>query len=283
MKAQIPYFSNKQRRGLVVFVIIIVLLQAVFFIVKSKSFTNETADYKVDAKTQLQIDSLKQLALKKFDVQPFNPNFITDYKGFKLGMTTAQIDKLLKFRSTGKYVNSADEFQKVTGVSKEFLDKISPYFKFPEWTQNKKANSYTENSEPVVLKNIDLNKAIIEDLVAIKGIGDYYANAIINEREKLGGFVSIHQIDFIKGLRPEAVKILKQNTSVKNSTAIKKVNVNTATKEELAQIPYINSHIARQIVVYRSKQENPLKIEDLEKINNFPLDKLKIIRLYLTF
>jgi len=283
MKTQISYFNNKQRRGLVAFVVIIVLLQIVILVMKNRSFTNETADYKVDTKTQLQIDSLKQLTLKKFDLQPFNPNFITDYKGFKLGMTTAEIDKLLKFRSTGKYVNSAAEFQQVTGVSTEVLDKISPYFKFPEWTQNKKANSYAENSEQVVLKNIDLNKATIEELVAIKGIGDYYANAIINERQKLGGFVSIHQIDFIKGLRPEAVKILKQNTSVKNSATIKKVNVNTATKEELAQIPYINSHIARQIVVYRSKQENPLKIEDLEKINNFPLDKLKIIRLYLTF
>ena len=280
---QLPYFSNKQRRALVVFVVIIVLLQFVILIAKSKSFSNETADYKVDVATQLQIDSLKQLALKKYDLQPFNPNFINDYKGFKLGMTTAQIDKLLKFRSTGKYVNSAAEFQQVTGVSTELLDKISPYFKFPEWTQNKKSNTYIENSAPVVLKNIDLNKATVEDLVAIKGIGDYYANAIINEREKLGGFVSIHQIDFIKGLRPEAVKILKQNTSIKVAATIIKVNVNTASKEDLAKIPYITSYLAREIVVYRSKQENPLKIEDLEKINNFPLDKLKIIRLYLDF
>lgn len=283
MKTQLPYFSNKQRRALVVFVVIIVLLQVVILVVKDKSFAKETTGYKIDTKTQLQIDSLKQLALKKYDLQPFNPNFITDYKGFKLGMTTTEIDKLLKFRSTGKYVNSAAEFQQVTDVSKELLDKISPYFKFPEWTQNKKSNTYTENNEPVTFKNIDINKASVQDLVAIKGIGDYYANAVINEREKLGGFVSIHQIDFIKGLRPEAIKILKQNTVVKNSSAIKKVNVNTATKEELAQIPYINAYIAREIVVYRSKQENPLKIEDLEKIKSFPLDKLKIIKLYLAF
>ncbi len=283
MKMQLPYFSNKQRRALVVFVVIIVLLQFVILIAKSRSFTNETANYKVDAATQLQIDSLKQLALKKYDLQPFNPNFINDYKGFKLGMTTVEIDKLLKYRATGKYINSAAEFQQVTGVSTEMLGKISPYFKFPEWTQNKKSNTYTENSEPVVLKNIDLNKATIEDLVAIKGIGDYYANAVVNEREKLGGFVSIHQIDFIKGLRPEAIKILKQNTSIKVAATIIKVNVNTASKEDLAKIPYITSYLAREIVVYRSKQENPLKIEDLEKINNFPLDKLKIIKLYLAF
>ncbi len=283
MKMQLPYFSNKQRRALVVFVVIIVLLQFVILIAKSRSFTNETANYKVDAATQLQIDSLKQLVLKKYEMQPFNPNFINDYKGFKLGMTTVEIDKLLKYRATGKYINSAAEFQQVTGVSTEMLGKISPYFKFPEWTQNKKSNTYTENSEPVVLKNIDLNKATIEDLVAIKGIGDYYANAVVNEREKLGGFVSIHQIDFIKGLRPEAVKILKQNTSIKVAATIIKVNVNTASKEDLAKIPYITSYLAREIVVYRSKQENPLKIEDLEKINNFPLDKLKIIKLYLAF
>ncbi|RRA91174.1 helix-hairpin-helix domain-containing protein [Paenimyroides viscosum] len=283
MKMQLPYFSNKQRRALVVFVVIIVLLQFVILIAKSRSFTNETANYKVDAATQLQIDSLKQLVLKKYEMQPFNPNFINDYKGFKLGMTTVEIDKLLKYRATGKYINSAAEFQQVTGVSTELLDKISPYFKFPEWTQNKKSNTYIENSAPVVLKNIDLNKATVEDLVAIKGIGDYYANAIINEREKLGGFVSIHQIDFIKGLRPEAVKILKQNTSIKVAATIIKVNVNTASKEDLAKIPYITSYLAREIVVYRSKQENPLKIEDLEKINNFPLDKLKIIKLYLAF
>lgn len=283
MKTQLPYFNNKQCRGIVILVVIIVLLQTMLFIVKNQTFANEIADYKVDAKTQLQIDSLKKVALKKYDMQPFNPNFITDYKGFKLGMTTAQIDKLVQFRATGKYVNSAAEFQQVTGVSSELLNKISPYFKFPEWTQNKKANTYVENSEPVALKNIDLNKATVQDLVAIKGIGDYYANAVINEREKLGGFVSIHQIDFIKGLRPEAVKILKQNTKVKTALAINKINVNTATKEELAQIPYITPYVAREIVVLRSKSENPLKMEDLEKIKSFPLDKLKIIRLYLAF
>src|SRR5690606_39797095 len=89
-------------------------------------------------------------------------------------------------------------------------------------------------------------------------------------------------IYFIKGLRPEAVNVLKQNTFVIKKE-VKKVNVNTATKEELEQVPYITPYLARQIVVLRSKQEQPLIIEDLEKIKNFPLDKLRIIKLYLNF
>lgn len=282
MKTQIPFFNNKQRNALIVLVGVVMLLQLGLYFLKNKESVNNIASYKVDEEMQLQIDSLKQLASKKYEMQPFNPNFISDAKGFKLGMSTQEIDRLLVYRKSDKYVNSAAEFQKVTGVSTTLLNKISPYFKFPEWTQNKKASDYND-AKTVTYKNIDLNKATVEDLVALSGIGDYYANAVINEREKLNGFVSVHQIDFIKGLRPEAVKILKQNTTVKATSNLRKVNVNTATKEELAQVPYINSGIARQIVILRSKQENPLKIEDLEKINNFPIDKLKIIKLYLDF
>jgi len=282
MKIDVPYFNNKQRKQLLCFLLLIVMLQIVIFIVKKQN-NGSVTEYKVNNEVQLQIDSLKQQALKKYDLQPFNPNFITDYKGFKLGMSVNEIDKLLAYRATGKYVNSADEFQQVTGISSELLDKISPYFKFPEWTQNRKEVNNQNYKRDLPAKNLDINKATLEELVAIKGIGDYYANAVISEREKLGAFVSIDQIDFIKGLRPEAIKILKQNCIVKSVAGIQKVNVNTATKEELMKIPYINSTLARQILVYRSKQDVPLKIDDIEKINNFPLDKLKIIKLYLAF
>jgi hypothetical protein len=39
-------------------------------------------------------------------------------------MSIEEIDRLLAYRKLNKYVNSADEFQKVTLVS------IGPYFKF---------------------------------------------------------------------------------------------------------------------------------------------------------
>lgn len=281
MKNKLPYFSHEQRKGILGLAMLIVLLQGVLFFVKSNQ-KKEVAQYSVDTATESYLDSLGKLALKKYEMQPFNPNFITDAKGFKLGMTTPEIDRLLQYRASGKYVNSADEFQKVTGVSKNVLDKMAPYFKFPEWTQNQKTIQKSFESLPAI-KKIDINKATFEELVAIKGIGDYFANAVINEREQLKGFVSTDQLRFIKGLRPEAVKILQQNTFVGKTSQVKKVNVNTASKEDLEQVPYISAYLARQIVILRSKQDQPLNIEDLEKINNFPLDKLKIIRLYLDF
>ncbi|MBA5793413.1 helix-hairpin-helix domain-containing protein [Flavobacterium sp. xlx-214] len=280
MKAQLPFINSNQRKGILALVCLIVLLQIFIFWFKRADNNAESTQYIVDVKTQQQIDSLKIVALKEYEPKPFNPNFVKDGKWFQLGMSTEEIDRLLKFRASGKYVNSAVDFQKVTGVSNELLAKIAPQFQFPEWTQNEKQET---KNEAVVVNKMDLNKATLQDLMDIKGIGDYFANAILAEREKLNGFVSIQQVDFIKGLRPEAINIIKQTTFVKSATNIVKVNVNTATKEQLTQVPYLNSYLAREIVVLRSKQETALKIEDLEKINNFPLDKLKIIRLYLDF
>ena len=87
---------------------------------------------------QTELDSLRQLAARHKDtIYPFNPNFISDYKGFKLGLTTAQLDKLQAFRAAGKYVNSAEEFQRVTGISDSLLRRYGGLPSFPEWVKNK--------------------------------------------------------------------------------------------------------------------------------------------------
>jgi hypothetical protein len=43
---------------------------------------------------QSKIDSIKALNRIYCKVYPFNPNFITDYKGYKLGMSVQEIDRL---------------------------------------------------------------------------------------------------------------------------------------------------------------------------------------------
>lgn len=211
-------------------------------------------------------------------MQPFNPNYISDAKGFRLGMSTEEIDRLLKYRDAGHYINSVQDFQNVTGVSDELLMKIAPFFKFPQWVKKGKSGS-----GEVAIKRIDLNGADLDALVGIRGVGAYTAHIILEERERLGGFVSLQQLDFIKGIRPEILRALKKGTSVGKLPVIKKINVNTATKEELAKVPYIGNYLAREILILRSKQEEPVKIEDFEKINSFPLDKLNIIKVYLDF
>lgn len=274
------FITKKQTYGIIVLAIVIVVLQSVIYL-SSKNTTTHVEGLVSDKQIQNEIDSLKQIATKKYEQKAFNPNFLNDYTAAKFGMTIEQIDKLLDYRAQNKYVNSVEEFQQVTGVSNEVLNKMTPYFKFPEWTQKKREFKYQEVEEQIT--KIDLNTATFSSLVAIKGIGDFYANAILNERDNLNGFVHIDQVDFIKSLRPEAKQVLKKYTFVSTKKIIQKININTASKEEIAKIPYINAYLAREIVVLRSKKDIPLNIEDLKKINSFPLDKLKIIKLYLVF
>lgn len=279
MKIPLPYFTKKQRLSVLVLLGIIIVLQAMIYATRYLKPTNQV-ELIIDPDLQKEIDSLKQKALKKYEPRLFNPNYINYERGFRWRMSPEEVDRLLEFRAMDKYVNSAAEFQRITGISDSLLQTMSPYFKFPEWTQ---LSNQVESREKPVLKKVDLNKATYNDLVSLKGIGDYFANAVLNEREKLGGFVSVEQLQYIKGLRPEAVTLLKQSTFIKNKPNIVKVNVNTASREELIQIPYITSYIAREIVVLRSKEDRPLRKEDLEKISSLPLDKFKIIELYLDF
>lgn len=278
MKAEIPYLNKKQRLAIIILLVMIVMLQGVLFLLRGYTGSFSKHIKKADSAILRELDSLKELTLKKKVMQPFNPNYISDAKGFRLGMSTEEIDRLLQFRNAGNYVNSARDFQKVTGVSDELLASMAPFFKFPEWTKQQR-----NAGEEVVRNRIDLNKANLDELVGIRGVGDYTARIVLEERERLGGFVSVQQLDFIKGLRPETLHALKKALVVTRPVPIKKTNVNTATKEDLANVPYISNYLAREILLLRSKQDEPIKIEDLEKINNFPLDKLNIIRLYLDF
>ena len=87
-----------------------------------------------------QLDSLRAIEIenRKPKTYPFNPNYITDYKGERLGMSLIEIDRLLAFRKQNKFINSKYEFQQVTKVSDTLLNKIAPYFKFPDWVVKEK-------------------------------------------------------------------------------------------------------------------------------------------------
>ena len=185
-------FSNKQRNGIFLLLLIIIVYQCVYFFVDFSSENIEINQNELQLYQQ-EIDSLRLVEIenRKPKIYPFNPNYITDYKGYTLGMTNDEIDRLLKFRKTNKWVNSAEEFQNVTKVSDSLLDDISPYFKFPDWITNSKPktnSNYTYNSIPKTFEQKqDLNKATANQLRKVKGIGEKLSERIIKFRNKFEG------------------------------------------------------------------------------------------------
>ena len=284
-----PYFkfTKSQRSGIFALFAVIVVFQFLYFFVDLNPKPNDA-----NAKQQwvaLPVVKDTTVIYKKKDayvMRPFNPNFITDFKGYKLGMTVEEIDRLLAYRKTNRFVNSAEEFQAVTHVSDSLLRVISPYFKFPDWVTKRKTSTLFEKETFAKKKSkplLDINTATAEDLKKVYGIGDGLSDRILKEKEKFGGFVSMEQMQDVWGLSPEVIQNLNQDFKVVTLTSVKKFNVNTMSVKELMQFPYFKFPIAKAIVTFRSMNNGITGIEDLSKISNFPVDKIKIIALYLEF
>lgn len=285
------HFTKQQRIGVFILFLIMIGLQLFYFLSDFNISEAKNSEREEWLALQSEIDQQK---LTEKDVKPtvylFNPNFISDYKGYKLGMSVEEIDRLMAFRKENKYVNSAEEFQAVTGVSDSLLKEISPLFKFPDWKQNKK--NYSVEKKEFIVKNfpkkekleiININEATQEDLMKIYGIGEGLSSRILKQKEIVGSFVSMEQMKEIWGLSPEVINELNAHFKVVIPLNLKKINVNDASLKELAQFSYFKYGLAKQIVTYRSMNGNFNNIEDLSKIKDFPVEKAKIISLYLEF
>jgi len=280
-------FTSAQRSGIGLLLFVIVFFQLLYFFVDMDSILSTNKEEQKWLSLQTQIDSLKkekQHYIPK--VYHYNPNFITDYKGYKLGMSVAELDRLFVFRKSNKYVNSPREFQDVTLVSDSLMAVMSPRFKFPDWVLNKKKRkAYSKFNFPPKEKKImlELNEASKEDFIRVYGIGEGLSDRILKEKEKLGGFVNMCQLNDIWGLSPEVLEKLGEQFKISRIPTVKKININNSTLKELMQFPYFKYTLAKSIVTYRSMNGRIRNIEDLTKIKAFPIDKVEIIVLYLEF
>jgi DNA uptake protein ComE-like DNA-binding protein len=288
-KMQYLKFTNQQKSGIFLLFGIIIVLQLVYYFMDFNPIQEKDPGKQEWLSLQTKVDSLKLQNSNNIPaIYPFNPNFISDYKGYKLGMSVEEIDRLLAFRKQNKFVNSAREFQNVTKVSDSLLNTMVPFFKFPDWVNQKKGNNYGNFSNKSFPKKekitvIDINQASQEDLIHINGIGEALSLRILTQKEKLGGFVSMEQLKEVWGLSPEVILNLNKHFTITKLPNLNKIEINNASLKELSQFFYFRQDLARQIVKYRSMNGDFKNIEDLIKINGFPVEKADFIALYLDF
>lgn len=282
-------FTKKQRNGIFLLIAIMLALQVGLYFF-NKNLQSESDKTILNKELQQEIDSLKvvQIEVSKFKIFPYNPNYITDYKGYTLGMSNEEIDRLHRFRATNKWVNSASEFQQVTKVSDSLLAILSPNFKFPEWVTNPKSKSFKSNnfnnSKPKSFaQKIDLNTATASQLKQIYGIGEKLSDRIVSYREKIGGqFIADVELTQVYGLSPEVIERIQEQFTVKTPKSILRFNLNTATRDELVTIQFIDYEVAHSIIEQRILLDGFKSLTDLTKVKDFPVNKIEIITLYLT-
>jgi DNA uptake protein ComE-like DNA-binding protein len=286
------WYHKSQRNGIFILILLIVIFQFIIVFVDFYSEEKVNIDTPKVIAFHHQIDSLRKINLenKRLKIFPFNPNYITDYKGAQLGMSLVEIDKLLAFRKTGEFINSRKEFQKVTTISDSLLNSISPYFKFPDWVVERNQNMQLSTSRDTrlfaekskyILTSTDINLAVKEDLKTINGIGEKLSERIIKYRSKLQGFSKLNQLYEVWGLDTEVVGKLLLVFKVINLPNIKKINVNTVSFRELLKNPYLDYELCKKIFEYKDEVAELQDISELKNIIDFPLELYDRIVLYL--
>lgn len=194
----------------------------------------------------------------------FDPNEYSKQDWMYLGLSEKQAEVVLKFTNRGIYSN--EELRKVFVIPEEVFALLEDSTYYPD--------QYEESGDQIVQSNksfekVDLNTASYEELITVKGIGDFYAKKIIERREQLGGFIGSYQLMELWKFDAEKYDKIKDNIFV--SKKVRKINVNQADFEELKNHPYISYKVANSIVKMRTMHGEYKQLEDL--LNSVLIDQ----------
>jgi competence protein ComEA len=135
---------------------------------------------------------------------------------------------------------------------------------------------------------IDLNSASVEDLMSIPGIGPVKAQRIVEYRRIRGKFSTVEELTNVSGIGEKTLEKISKYVTVEGveqpfRSEVTKLNVNTASLEELETLPYIGEAKARAIIEYREEHGPFSSPEDLLNVPGIGEKTLERIRGKITF
>jgi competence protein ComEA len=223
----------------------------------------------------------------------FDPNTATIEQLQNLGFPRFLAERIEKYRSKGGKFRKKEDLQRIYGLQPALYDKLEPYIQitttkptFESATNNTPLNTNTTTDhKPVFTKpkitTFDINTADTSDLIKLRGIGSKLALRIIKFRDGLGGFYSTNQYSEVFGLDSLALSELGRYAQVR--TAVKKINLNTASPEELDRLPYLSFKQSQVIVRFREQHGAFKTADELLKIKILDTKIIDKISPYLSF
>jgi competence protein ComEA len=214
----------------------------------------------------------------------FDPNNLPAESWHRLGLTNRQINVIKNYEAKGGHFYHREDLKKMYSISKEEYAGLEPYITIPE---NKKASKFEtpvkiaeKSAKSVIL--VELNAADSAQLETIRGVGPAFASRIVKYRNRLGGFYSKEQLREIYGVDSAKYEQLQSQVAVDNSM-LQKININTATFDDLKRHPYLTYKQMNAIIQYRKQHGSYNTIADLKKIAIINTEVLYKIEPYLIF
>lgn len=199
----------------------------------------------------------------------FDPNTATEQELLKLGIPPKAVQSMLKYRSKGGRFRQPEDLLKIYTLPKNIGTTLVPWVRIAPLPDNRPVaynrDSFAHRPARPAPASVDVNLADTSAFIALPGIGSRLAARIVNFRDKLGGFYSINQVAETYAL-PDSTFQKIRSRLVLSTGPFRRININTATVEELKSHPYIKWNVANAIVQFRA-QHGPYKsLQDLRGI-----------------
>ena len=203
----------------------------------------------------------------------FDPNTLSVDGWKRLGVREKTANTILNYISKGGRFYKPEDIGKIWGLHEDEVKRLLPYIKieakpaadYNKYPNSEKGKTYEKSKYPISISIVDINNADTSAFIALPGIGSKLAARIIAFREKLGGFYKVDQVAETYGLPDSTFQKIKSKLVISKSD-VKKLNINTATGDELKAHPYLRYNIANAIVQYRLQHGNFSGVSDIKKI-----------------
>lgn len=265
------FVLNKSQRGAVV-ILLFLLLGVQIYRLTFKSVHSSPLDLTNSLNLQKQLErsnaSKKPKSTASFQ---YNPNFLTDYQAYLLGLPTEAYDRLKTYRQTNQFIKNPEEFQMITQLSDAQFKAIEKQLKF--------STRFKKTTKKAITKK-DINTATAEEFTIVSGIGKVLSERLVKYRTYLSGFSVLDQCYEVYGLDSLVVKRLFDYFEIQSQPNIHKLDLDTASLSELEKIPYLNRKEAEQLIAYRTKN-NQIDLAVLSELFVNSPNKLERLKLYL--
>jgi competence ComEA-like helix-hairpin-helix protein len=270
-------FSQKELNGVLVllFLLILVWLIPIFINQTPDSFDVEKAKKEI-AEFERNLTPDKVYSYREVELKPgratyttFDPNGLSAERWKQLGLSEKQIAVIKRFEAKGGHFYKKEDVKKMYVISPETYAKLEPYIQIPP-TQFEQKFPTTKASKV----RIELNTADSLALDQVSGIGPAFANRILKYRERLGGFYSLEQLKEVYGVDSAHFAQWLSQLAL-NTAVVRKIDINTASFEELKRHPYLSYKQINALIQYRKQHGAYASLSDLK---NIPLFTDEILR-----
>lgn len=266
MKQSLLYFTRAERRLLLAFSFVSLIITSISFPFKNHysisriSLEGDGTEIKMipDQENKTGDSSeIRILSCDSVDQIPISQISAENWMG--LGASKQLAQRIQRYREKGGRIQRPDDLMRIYDIDTTWVLTISPCI---EWETGYLPPSVRTTAHQRTIKSLtilDLNMADSAALVQLPGIGPVLSSRIVRFRDQLGGFYDLDQLSETYGLPDSTYHRLLPRLKIE--TAWKKLTINRMTAKEIVKHPYFSWKEAITIERYR-ESHGPFKEPD---------------------